>query len=179
MLDASEILALDLSLTASGWAKGPVSGVLRPPDSVGLSVRRLIWIRERVLEATAGVRLAVIEGYAFSQANRAHGIGELGGVVRVALYEAGVRQIIIPPTTLKQYAVGTGAAKKDQMLAECVRRLGYQGHAHDEADALWLQQMAFDAYQIPGAIELPAKQRAVMEKIAWPKEAKGDASSAS
>lgn len=53
-------------------------------------------------------------------------------------------------------ATGKGGAAKAQVLAEAIRRLDYQGHDHNEADALWLADMGarlhgYNRPALPGA----------------------------
>jgi Holliday junction resolvasome RuvABC endonuclease subunit len=172
------ILALDLSLSATGWADAAGAGVLRPPKDHDRGMKRLVWIRDQVLEfaanteqlhvGSASADLVVIEGYAFGAKNQAgvHAIGELGGIVRVALFEFGVPVVEIPPASLKLFATGKGNAPKDEVLAAAIRQLGYDGHDHNLADALWLHRMALAQYS--GGKHTEAKERA-LAKIAWPR----------
>jgi Holliday junction resolvasome RuvABC endonuclease subunit len=169
MSERPAILALDLSLTATGWACGSISGVLKANDA--RAVNRLCLIRNAVLrrvrnEHTEPIDLVVLEGYAFGRLNQAHQLGELGGVVRGAHHEAGVPVAIVPPSSVKLFATGKGNAPKDQMLAEAVRVLGYQGHDHNEADARWLWTMAQAHYR--GIRPSTQKQRDALAKITWP-----------
>jgi crossover junction endodeoxyribonuclease RuvC len=160
------ILSLDLSLTASGYAMTDGrSGVLEPPKTVGLGIRRLQWIRFTVLQLAMPADLIVIEGYAFAAANQAHQLGELGGVVRIALADRDKTVVVIPPASLKLYATGSGKAKKDEVLAAAIRSLGYDGHNHNTADALWLLEMARAKYS--GASLTEPKTRA-LSKLTWP-----------
>lgn len=164
-------LALDLSLTASGWARGESAGVLSPPSQSLIGPRRLAWIRDQVLELAHGVDLIAIEGYALGSArgaSRSHATGELGGVVRLAIWEASIPFVVVPPASLKKYATGKGNSGKPEVLAAAIRRLGYLGHDDNEADALWLLQMARARYGLPGAIVVPAGHRAALEAIDWP-----------
>lgn len=169
------LAAFDLSLTATGWATatddGPVAfGVLSPPRQMG-GVVRLAWLRDQILDRVGSppfdVDLVVLEGYAFARPNQAHQLGELGGVVRLALFEAGIRWLAVPPAVLKKFATGRGNAKKAEVLTEAVRRLHYGGSNDNEADALWLLHMARVYYGlVPPAV--PKVQQEALVKIAWP-----------
>lgn len=89
------IAAFDLSLTATGFAvnypivdgpfAGRSSGVITPGGLRGM--KRLAYVRDLVLDISAGVDVVVLEGYAFGAARQSglREIGELGGVVRLAL----------------------------------------------------------------------------------------------
>ena len=118
--------------------------------------------------------IELIEGFpegvvAFAAKGRAVvSLGELGGVVRVALHEYRHRVVEIPPTSRAKYATGKGNAGKAAVLAEAIRRLGYQGHSNDEADALWLYAMAADHYGFP-LVAMPEVNRSALDKIVWPR----------
>jgi crossover junction endodeoxyribonuclease RuvC len=164
------IVALDLSLSASGVAvfdEGLISvDTLRPPGLKGMP--RLEWIMRRVVELTTGVDLTLIEGYAFARPNQAHQIGELGGVVRLALHTRRVPYVEVAPAALKKLATGKGNAGKELVLVEAVKRLGYSGADNNQADARWLLQAAIQHYGLPGSIELPKSHLQALEKITWP-----------
>ncbi len=136
------VVGLDLSLTATGV--GVVTAIMRNAETIRRpqyrGTERLRSIRDAVINRVDGIRpaLVVVEGYAHGRTNQAHQLGELGGVVRVALDELGQRWCELPPSSLKKYATGKGNADKAAVLTEAVRRLGYAGSSNDEADALWL-----------------------------------------
>lgn len=163
------VLGLDLSLTRTGWATADGYGVLVPPKGKDRGLPRLQWIRDAVLELAAGVDLVAVEGYSFGSRNsHAHALGELGGVVRLALYEAGAVIAAVPPAVLKKYATGRGNAPKGEVLAAAIRRLGYAGHDDNEADALWLLAAAWSAYEHADAVQVPQVQRSALGAILWP-----------
>jgi crossover junction endodeoxyribonuclease RuvC len=163
------VVGLDLSLTSTGFAVVTAIGrnaeTIKRPQYKG--VARLRSIRDAITNRVDGVlpRLVVIEGYSFgSRASHAHSLGELGGVVRVALEELGVRWVDLPPSTLKKYATGRGNADKGLMLAEAVRRLGYAGSSNDEADALWLACAGHHLLGHP-VVELPKTHAVALDGI--------------
>jgi len=163
------VLALDMSLTASGYAGPDGSGVISPPVEVGKGVGRLRWIRDRVLSLADGAGIVVIEGYSFASRGRAIvSIGELGGVIRLALHEAGVPVVEVPPACRAKYATGKGNAPKEAVLVEAVKRLSYDGHDHNEADALWLRAMAADHYRLADRVGVPKVNRTALDRIEWP-----------
>lgn len=167
------LLALDLSLTSTGWAAkhgaDPVASGTYCPRTRG--VERLEdgfrWTGQQV--SIWRPDLVVIEGYSFaSQTAHARAAGEFGGVVRLRLHQAGVRYVELAPKTRAKLATGKGNAGKEQVLAEAIRRLGYAGHSNDEADALWLLHAALIAYRLQGAARLPMDHTAALEKVEWP-----------
>lgn len=164
------VLALDLSLTATGVAMPDGTTTRWSPKCRG--AERLKVFRELVTDtltdAAPMIDLVVIEEYAFSRAAaHSHEVGELGGVVRLALHDIGVAWVAVGPSSLKKYATGRGNAKKPELLAEAIRRLNFDGHDDNEVDALWLQAMALDHYGEP-VVDMPALNREALVKVAWP-----------
>jgi Holliday junction resolvasome RuvABC endonuclease subunit len=119
-----------------------------------MGVQRLALIRDWVLDC-AGRRaeIAYIEGYSYaSKFSRAHSLGELGGVVKLALMERGVDLAIVEPSVLKKFATSKGNAGKPDML-DAARREGYEGSNDDNAvDAWWLYQFGCWAAGDHGAL---------------------------
>lgn len=163
------VLGLDLSLTATGFARGDRSGVLHPPKSVGLGVERLDWILREVLELAQGIELVAIEGYSFgSHASQSRAIGELGGLIRWGLWRKKVPYVDIPPSNVKKYAAGKGNAGKPEMLAAAIRRLDLDTTDDNVIDATWLRLMALDHYGFR-IVEMPAAHRGALDKLKWPR----------
>lgn len=176
---SAAVIAFDLSLTSTGVASR--SGTRRiVPTTTG--VERLAEVRNRVLRAAGRVPegygtypdLVVIEGYSYASGNKAHDVGELGGVVRLALHEAGIRYEVVAPKTIKTYACNNGGAGKDDMLLAAVRRLGYEGNSKDEADALWLYALAMHALGEP-IVTVPATHLRALKALPWAVAAVGAA----
>jgi Holliday junction resolvasome RuvABC endonuclease subunit len=167
-----KVLALDLSLTSTGVAL-PACDVERWVPSTGLrGMERLDWFRSVLAQALAADMpdLVVLEGYSMGtarQASHAHALGELGGVLRHTLWRNQQPFVDVPPASLKKYATGKGNAKKELMLVEAVKRLGYDGSSNDEADALWLRAMALDAYGEP-VVQMPQVNREATGAVVWP-----------
>lgn len=179
------IIGLDLSLTSTGVANENGQRTLKAQTT---GMKRLVKLRDEALRSAHmptqrfdqfgcfkgfchdHVDLVVIEGYSMGtarQSSHAHGLGELGGVVRLALFEAGIPYVDIAPASLKKYATGKGNASKDLVYGEAIRRLGYTGQSNDEADAMWLRAMALDAYGEP-IVKMPAANRTALDAIRWP-----------
>ncbi len=158
------VIGLDLSLTATGVANGAGATTLK---SSATGMARLVDLRDAVLAVGAGADLVAVEGYSFgSRTSQAHALGELGGVVRLALHEAGIRYVDIPPATLKRYACGKGNAPKAEVYGAAIRRLGYQGSDHNQADALWLRALGLDGLGYP-IVTVPQTHRAALKPIDW------------
>ncbi len=161
----TRVLGLDLSLTASGYAYNEeVVGVIR---SKAKGERRLAEIRDAVEELAFEADVVVLEGYSYASANQAHQIGELGGVIRLTLWQRRKPFVEVPPAVLKKFATGKGNADKDAMLAAAIRRFGFEGDNNNAADAWLLRAMGLAAYLGWGAVT--EFQHQAIAKVTWPK----------
>jgi crossover junction endodeoxyribonuclease RuvC len=166
------IAALDLSLSSTGLARydiGEGGITTHRIRGRGDGMPRLHGLREETCGLVGPVDLALIEAPAFSrngQGTRA--AAEWAGVLKLALYEAGIPVLLVHDGHIKKYATGKGNAEKDAMLIEALRRMPNQLiTGNDEADALWLLQMALAHYGLPH-VQMPKANRVVLDKIAWP-----------
>lgn len=107
---------------------------------------RLDRIETKVRKTIAAERpaLVVIEGYAFGKQFSREQMGEVGGVVRLAIYRSGYedRMLVVPPLMLKRFATGNPKAKKPEMIA-AAREKAPEAWIRDEhqADAFWLAKL--------------------------------------
>ncbi len=162
------VVGLDLSLAATGFAED-VGTVTVKVRATGMA--RLQELRDRLtgMIYRTGVDLVVIEGYSMGtarQSSHAHGLGELGGVIRLALWEAGIAYVDVPPACVKKYATGKGNANKEAVLIAAVKR-GAEVKDNNEADAWWLRAMGMDALGEP-VVTVPALNRTALSTVAWP-----------
>jgi Holliday junction resolvasome RuvABC endonuclease subunit len=162
------ILGLDLSLTATGLATP--AGALLTLTCRDRGPKRLAHLEREILVHAhqRGCDLVAIEGYSYaSNGSSTYQLGELGGVIRLALWRNGIPFVEVPPACLKKYACGKGNASKDQVLVACVKRLGREPADNNQADAAWLRDMAIDAYSL-AMPTVPSSHRGVLAKVAWP-----------
>lgn len=122
-----------------------------------------------------GADLAVIEDYAAGiKSAAAHRLAEIGGIVRLACYRAGVPIALINNMHLKIYATGTTKAEKRDMSMEAYKRAGVEFPNSDECDAWWLRAMGLDHLGHP-VVDLPKVQRAALypktKRDIWPEVA--------
>ena len=160
-----EILGLDLSLSRTGIAM--VDGCESVKSKV-MGFERLRFIRDEVL-AAAGLRttVAIIEGYSRGSSQRREEMGELGGIVRVALHERGVRIVDVAPLSLKKFAVGDlkpNYRDKDAVLERARDTLPWDVANHDEADACWLRVIGLHLFGLHGT-ELTPWRAEVLEQL--------------
>lgn len=114
-----KVLGLDLSLTSTGmvcvparwgqvWSRiavGKAGHGLKKDASELERAQRLEDIETAVLAFAAEQQatVAVLESYAFTaQTSHAHSLGELGGVVRLALKRAGLPMVVISPASARK-----------------------------------------------------------------------------
>lgn len=165
-----KIVGIDPSLTGTGMcvSKSYLAGshtetALIAPKIFG--VKRLIYIRNNILLWCEGATLVTIEGYAYGKQNQAHQMGELGGVLRVALTEDGIPWVEVAPTAVKKFATGAGNANKEAVAVGVYKKWGREFPNNNEADAYVLMEIgrAFLGGEPIGG--LLAYQREVIETI--------------
>ena len=173
-MNRPSILALDLSLCATGWCLNGETGVIK---SRLRGWDRIAEVTKTVFRLTFGVDITLVEGYSYGSKGQAvYQIAELGGIVRFWLYQHGLTTVEITPGTLKKFATGSGAADKAQMLNAAIRRFHLREGTTDnnEVDGYLLWCLASEAYGGPIA-KLPADQAAVAHRLTWPELGRRDA----
>lgn len=175
------VVGLDLSLTATGICTGPMFAAdptTYHAETVNPGSRpdpeRMAFIRDEVLDATAGTStdLVVVEGFSFaSKGNAVYQIGGLGWIIRLALTEARVPWVLVTPSQLKLYATGKGSGKGTDKIAmgvAAMERAGVRFEDDNQCDAWWLRLMGLDHYGV-APVTLPAKNREALTKVDWPR----------
>lgn len=176
------VVGVDLSLTATGYADERGSGVIR------VKVRgpeRLAEIRDELMRrigrftpalpdepedggwAPGGRPLVVLEGYSYASKGRSVvDIGELGGVIRLLLWEEAIPYIEVPPAVLKKFATGRGNAGKPEMLDAAIRHWAYEDSPDDNAvDAYLLRLMGISSLHPQDS--LPRYAQEAIDKVTW------------
>lgn len=110
------------------------------------------WFTERLCyEVAAQGDLAHVsmEGYAWGSRFNREVMGELGGVVKLALLDHCTQRLsravptaLVPPPTLKKFTAGSGNAKKEQMIMAVYKKWGVDTNSNDEADAYSLARVS-------------------------------------
>jgi crossover junction endodeoxyribonuclease RuvC len=172
------VLGIDLSLTATGISDGCATWLVRSKGAGDATLFDRSWrlaeLRAAItnhIETRPHVDLVVIEQPAFSRQNgHMHDRSGLWWLVVDWTVFHGIPVVEVSPTALKKYATGSGAAKKSAVIDATARRfpeVDTGGGDDNRCDALWLSVMGID--RLCGDSVVPAAQRAVLDKVVWPK----------
>ena len=103
--------------------------------------------------STISVEDVAMEGYAYGREFGVAQSGELGGAVKLALYQMtnigrGNYPLIVAPTTLKKYVTGRGnGVQKNQMLLHVFKKWGVEFPDDNAADSYGLAHIASGKYK--------------------------------
>jgi crossover junction endodeoxyribonuclease RuvC len=98
------------------------------------------WLKEQVAQDKRNIDLIVMEGYSNASKFGREAMGELGGMVKLEIYEQWDVPLIVPPTSLKKFVTGKGNAKKNEMLLGVYKQWGVEFSDDNQADAYALEQ---------------------------------------
>lgn len=146
------VLGLDLSLRSTGyvlldedqvvWHGVVGSETLRETERLQMFDD---WIRNTIVETQSlgmGRKPAFdhvgIEGYSYGSPQgktHAFAIGELGGVVKLAIHQAGIPIHVIASGTWKKVLCGNGSLDKKNAAVEIYKRYGVEYRSQDTLDA--------------------------------------------
>ena len=163
------LMGLDLSLTSTGISVNEETFVIASKQK---GAARLSEISQLVLDSciTLDVRCVIIEGYSFASRNsQAHSIGELGGAVRMRLYENSIDYVDVPPTCRAKFATGKGNASKGEVISAVsakTRKVFSGGGGNDECDAWVLEQMGL-AKLGESKWDWSKEQLSALSKVEW------------
>ncbi len=129
------------------WARWEAKKFRSQSDRLDKIFRDVQMMLSGVYCSFGGISAVAMEGYSHGSKFQREALGELGGVVKLAITEiAGVRQwrhpIIVPPPTLKKYVTGKGTASKQEMIDTVARRYGAIFYDDNLADAYALARFA-------------------------------------
>ncbi|MET7631721.1 hypothetical protein ABZS53_14895 [Streptomyces sp. NPDC005499] len=102
-----------------------------------------------LIEQLGPITHVCYEGYAYGAKFKREEMGELGGILKLALatqFPAHVARRIhaVAPPTVKKFVTGSGRADKDKMLLAVYKRWEHEASSHDAADAYVLARIAAD-----------------------------------
>jgi crossover junction endodeoxyribonuclease RuvC len=163
------LLGLDLSLTSTGYSLRGETGIISTKKK---GPERLSVINKMVIEVCLDKKIdcVIVEGYSFGSRNsQAHSIGELGGCVRMTLWERGIPYVEVPPTSRAKFATGKGNAGKTEVISAISSRTGKVfsgGGADDECDAWVLEQMGLTKLSL-SQFQWTKEQLSALDKVDW------------
>ena len=164
-----QMMGLDLSLTSTGYSIDRETGIISTKTK---GPERLSIISNEIIDLIAIklVDIVIVESYSFASRNsQAHSIGELGGAVRMRLWECGIPYIDIPPTCRAKFATGKGNASKNEVISSISAKTNivWSGPgADDRCDAWILEQMGL-AYIGKSHYDWPEDNLSSLKKIDW------------
>lgn len=166
------VLAIDPSLRRNGLCiSDGTTWLLEPKGLLGL--QRLSYLRDHVEEILDNYQphVVMLENYAHGKGNRAHQIGEWGGVLRMLLRDMGRPVVLVSPAALKTFATGNHQADKEAVVAAMSEAAGRQFHkGGDEADAYALCAMPLAFIGGPRQlVHAPAERVKKLHKLPWPR----------
>ncbi|MFE9412376.1 hypothetical protein ACFYN0_26810 [Streptomyces sp. NPDC006704] len=129
------------------WARWEAKEFTSQSDRLAKIYRDVQMMLSGVYCAYGGISAVAMEGYSHGSKFHREALGELGGMVKLAITEiAGPQQwrhpIIVPPPTLKKFVTGKGAATKQEMIDTVARRYGAIFYDDNLADAYALARVA-------------------------------------
>lgn len=137
-----KILAIDQSLTETGyWIDNEINGTIKTNSKDNI-IKRLIVIREKLKELliNENPNIVVMENYSFGSTNTKFTFtaGEVGGMIKLLMYDNNIEVVLVAPTLLKKYVCGKGNAKKEQILLQAYKRFNKEFSNNNLCDAFCL-----------------------------------------
>lgn len=117
------------------------------PDMTG--PKRLKYIYDKFVEILDGREISglAIEGYAFNAKGLYFNLGEVGGVLRLAMMQGNYLSVQVPPTTLKKFVTGSGKSTKAIMMKELYKRFDIDTNDDNDCDAIGLAMLAREYFE--------------------------------
>lgn len=99
---------------------------------------RLAFIKSSVAALLeANVVFVSMEGYSYNSVGRVFELGEVGGVLKLLIFESNLPLLVVPPASLKLFAAGNANAEKEDMVA-AAEAAGVGVSDDNQADAYFL-----------------------------------------
>jgi Holliday junction resolvasome RuvABC endonuclease subunit len=145
-----KILAMDIA-THCGWAVSrEVYGCwdlsAKRDESAGMRLIRLRSKMKEVIKAE-NINIVVFERPGGQYKGAIIVQSELQGQIKVVCEDMDIDYRAYSSMEIKRYATGKGNCGKPAMIAAAKNKLGYPGNDDNEADALWLLELAKSDYK--------------------------------
>lgn len=164
----TDFVGIDPSLTGFGMAVlGSVTSSLIVP-STETGPRRLAELRDGMLGVLGALRprIIMVDGYSYESKFNREVMAEIGGIVRVALWEhyhlrkSPPTIAIVPPPNMKKFV---GARRKDEIRLAVYKQWGFEAKTDDEVDAHALAQ--YGRAYVGDAAPLNQRQREALAAL--------------
>jgi len=105
---------------------------------------RLVFIRDQLKTffGSRRMRVSVLEGYSYNSMNRKFDLGEVGAIVKLALYDCSDAVYVAAPKQLKKFVSGNASATKADVMNAIYHHWGVDIKNDNLADAYGLAQIA-------------------------------------
>lgn len=163
------LVGLDLSLTSTGVS---IAGETFVISTKFREAERLSFISTTILDLCLERKIscAIIESYAFaSRVSRAHSIGELGGCVRMKLWENDIKYVDVPPTCRAKFATGKGNSSKNDVMSAISAKTGivFAGSGSDDMCDAWILEQMGLAHLGLSQYTWPEVNMSTLQTIDW------------
>ena len=142
------IIGIDPSLTSTGICITDERGKVLLNQAIGSKlsgVKRLLDFKNQLMVFMniypLSKKMVFIESYSFGSVGKRESIAELGGTIRLTLFEQNIEFVDVPPTVLKKYVTGKGNADKIAMGVALQKQFGLEYPTSDQTDAFLLCEL--------------------------------------
>jgi Holliday junction resolvasome RuvABC endonuclease subunit len=118
---------VDMALLGERLVKPTVGAVLDRLDNIATQVVRFALAHE--------VTHAFVENYSFGMKFNSHQLGELGGVVKLALHRSGLTPIPVASSSARKLLLGKNVKGAKKIVEQQLKKSGFTGNG-DQCDAL-------------------------------------------
>lgn len=115
-------------------------------ESIGMRLIRFRAKMNEVIESEK-INVVVFERPGGQHAGAVIVQSEIQGQIKVICEDHNIEYRAYSSQEMKKYATGKGNSGKPAMIAAAKERLGYKGNNDNEADALWLLEIAQNDYK--------------------------------
>ena len=162
------ILGIDPSLTGCGLVV-LVDGELKVATTISTPAKDARG--KRLLEISNGVihfwrehgrpDFVAMEDYSYGSPFNRESMGEVGGVIKLALYGLGVEPMLWPNQSWKKAVLGKGNLKKEDLKLPIFKKFGVEIDSMDQLEAFCVARAEFEAQANPALRPIPKKKRGV------------------
>lgn len=147
---SGKYLGLDPSLTSFGVSILDSKGELVSATAVRTKLKgmpRLDLLLNYIIDIynnNQDIVGTAMEGYSYTQnSSSASGLHELGGLLKYTIWKMKKELIIVAPTSVKKFVLGTGQAEKNKMMLGIYKKWGKEFENDDIADSFAIAKISY------------------------------------